>query len=105
MNGPVISSKDRLIKLHEVMNRLGIGRSSVYKLVKLGSLPPPLYPSRNQRCWLESEINGFIEKLVRERPAIERETPVTSLRELARRGLGNPDDFYNDGEIINGKRR
>ena len=50
---------DRLLTVHDVAKRLGISTRQVWKLVKLGQVPPPLKLARSAR-WKESAISAFI---------------------------------------------
>ncbi len=54
----------RLIRIKEVMNKVGIARSTVWYLVKKGEFPRPRKVSPRVTVWVESEIDEFIEKLV-----------------------------------------
>ena len=58
---------ERLLPLGEVLNRLGVGRSTVYQLVKDGKLSRPAKPSAKKSCWPESEISDFIAARIKER--------------------------------------
>jgi len=54
----------RLIRIKEVMNKVGIARSTVWYMVKKGGFPQPRKLSPRVTVWVESEIDEFIEKLV-----------------------------------------
>jgi predicted DNA-binding transcriptional regulator AlpA len=65
-----MESSDRLVPLQEVMHMLGLGRTTIYKLVELSKLPKPIKTGGGKSAkilWPESEINAFIEKLKKER--------------------------------------
>ena len=54
----------KLIRLPEVLNRTGISRSLVYKLIKEDSFPKQINTSPRTSGWLESEIDEWIEERV-----------------------------------------
>lgn len=51
---------ERLIRLPEVMAKLGIKRSTVWLFVKQGRLPKPIKLSAKVTVWKESEISTYI---------------------------------------------
>ena len=54
----------RLIRIQEVMNKVGIARSTVWYMVKKGKLPRPRKLSPRVTVWVESEIDEYIEKIL-----------------------------------------
>lgn len=46
--------------MDEVRNRLGLGRSSIYELVRRGLLCPPVHIGVRAVAWPESAVNIFI---------------------------------------------
>jgi predicted DNA-binding transcriptional regulator AlpA len=56
---PIPDSGERLIPVAEVMQRVGVCRTNVYKLVKLRMLSSPVKIGRSSR-WLASEVDAFI---------------------------------------------
>ena len=51
---------DRLIRLHEVKLRTGLGRSSIYRKMADGSFPQPLNIGERAVAWRESDIEQWI---------------------------------------------
>jgi prophage regulatory protein len=51
---------DRLIKLPEVMRRVGLGKTMIYRLIKEGSFPAPYKLSPFAARWSETEIIAWI---------------------------------------------
>lgn len=51
----------RLIRLSEVMHRVGLGRSAIYQRMKEGTFPKSR--SLGSRCsvWIEAEVDDWIE--------------------------------------------
>lgn len=51
---------DRVLRLPEVLKAVGIGRTSLYKMVKAGTFPAPLHLSERMRGWRLSAIHQFL---------------------------------------------
>ncbi|PMQ03717.1 hypothetical protein DyAD56_18605 [Dyella sp. AD56] len=51
---------DRLVRLPEVLQRIGICKTHFYGLVRARSFPPPVKIGRTS-AWPESEVSQFIE--------------------------------------------
>ena len=49
-----------LIRMRDVCNRVGVGRSTIYKLIGLGIFPKPRKLSARAVAWPESEIDAWI---------------------------------------------
>lgn len=56
---------ERLIRLPEVMAKLGIARSTVWLFVKQERLPKPIKLSPKVTVWRESEIDTYIANKIR----------------------------------------
>lgn len=55
-----------LLNVREVALVLAIGRSTVWRYVKLGLLPQPIKLSAGATRWRRSDIEGFINGLIQE---------------------------------------
>lgn len=54
----------RFIKLNEVMNSTGLGRSTIYKYMDKGEFPKSISLGDRAVAWLESEVHDWMmEKL------------------------------------------
>lgn len=51
---------ERLLSLEQVSERVGMKRTSIYKLVKSGEMPCPVKVGPKASRWLESEVEDFI---------------------------------------------
>jgi len=49
-----------ILRRQQVQARTGLGRSSVYSLMKLGQFPKSIKISARAVGWLESDIDSFI---------------------------------------------
>ena len=54
----------RLIRIQEVMDKVGIARSTVWHMVKKGTFPKPRKLSPKVTVWVESEIDEYINNIV-----------------------------------------
>ncbi|WP_305829927.1 AlpA family transcriptional regulator [Photobacterium leiognathi] len=57
----------RLIRLKEVMNICGLGRSSIYKFMEDGRFPQSVSLGDRAVAWVETEVEEWIEQKVAER--------------------------------------
>jgi prophage regulatory protein len=51
----------RLLRLPEVSRLVGLGRSSIYRLVSLGAFPAPRKLGTRSVAWLQSEVETWID--------------------------------------------
>ena len=58
--------KQRFLRLREVIQRVGLSRSQIYKLIGLSEFPAQMKISCSVSVWLESDIDDWIETKVRE---------------------------------------
>jgi prophage regulatory protein len=58
--------KARLIRLRAVQERVGLGRTAVYKLIKDGQFPRPVKVGAAS-AWIDIEITRWIEQLAESR--------------------------------------
>lgn len=58
--------KDRIIRLPEVIERVGIARTTIYLKIQEGTFPKQIKLGRNSG-WLESEIDDWIQNLASKR--------------------------------------
>ena len=56
----------RLIRFHAVQERVGMGRTAVYELIKLGKFPRPVKIGAAS-AWIDVEITHWIEELAAKR--------------------------------------
>jgi prophage regulatory protein len=56
-----------ILRLPQVLARVGLSRSSVYARVAEGSFPAPLPIGPRARGWLESEITDFVDRCAKQR--------------------------------------
>ena len=55
-----MSNADRMIKISEVMEKLGVSRAQVYKMIKTKGFPKPVSLGHASARWIESEVNAWI---------------------------------------------
>lgn len=50
-----------LLRLNEVLQRVKLGKSTVYKMISRGEFPAPKQLTANRSVWLESDIEQWLE--------------------------------------------
>jgi len=85
------SPQKRLIRLPEVMNRTGYGRTSIYRKMEDGSFPRcvklggPLEDTNAFDCraiaWIEEEVDQWMESMIEERDLGSTDLPVVQIDE------------------------
>ncbi len=58
-------TRERLLKLEEVLKIVGASRASIYAWIKQGLFPRPLRIGRRRSVWLASEIQDWIHSRAR----------------------------------------
>jgi prophage regulatory protein len=56
-----MSEPAKLITVKIVMDRLGISRTTVWKMVKDGQFPPPVRVSPGRVAWRENDVAKWVE--------------------------------------------
>lgn len=60
----------KILKLPQVVERTGLGRSMIYEMVKRGEFPAPVKLSVRSVGWLESAVDAWIESRPEAREAV-----------------------------------
>ena len=55
----------KLLTWRQVSDKLGIGRSTLFRLIKSGDVPEPVRLGPRTTRWREDEINAYIASLSR----------------------------------------
>lgn len=56
---------NRFLRITDVQDQIGLGRSKIYQMIKAGTFPSPYKIAGGKASgWLESEIDEWIEKQV-----------------------------------------
>lgn len=53
-------NQERLLRISEVQQRVGLGKSTIWLWIKQGQFPPGKKLSPSVTVWHESEINMFV---------------------------------------------
>ncbi|MFC3096209.1 helix-turn-helix transcriptional regulator [Alteraurantiacibacter palmitatis] len=62
---PASAQPPRLLRLPEVMNRVGLRRSAIYQRMSEGRFPKCRTLGAKCSVWVEAEINAWIDGIVR----------------------------------------
>lgn len=66
MNNSQPHPGERLIRRREVLDRLGISHSELYRRIQKGSAPRPIKIGPQRVAWRSTEIDAYIAKLIAE---------------------------------------
>src|SRR5689334_10901740 len=66
----------RLLRINEVVNRVGLGESSVLALVRTKDFPQPVPLSKRAVAWVEDEIEEWMKGRVSRRDGSSAPSPV-----------------------------
>ena len=75
----------KLLRMAEVVERTGLSRSTLYRLIGAGEFPEPVQVGLQRIGFIEAEINDWLEKKIAMRDA---GVGVEMRRERARRAVG-----------------
>ncbi len=56
----MMQPEERLLRFHEVEKKVSFGRTTIYKLIREGTFPPPIKRTLKSSRWKLSEIQAFI---------------------------------------------
>jgi prophage regulatory protein len=56
---------DRLLKMSDVIARLGVSRSTIWRLTQSGGFPRPVPISPGRKGWLKSQVDAWIANRLR----------------------------------------
>lgn len=51
---------DRVLRLQELIDKLGLGRSTIYRMMDEGEFPRPIHLTRKAVGWRSSEIDAWL---------------------------------------------
>ena len=54
------TATERLLRLPDVIEKVGLGKSSIYDGVRQGTFPAPVKLSRRAVCWPASAVDAWI---------------------------------------------
>lgn len=74
MNALKTPAQRRVLRLPKVIDKVGLGRDSVYRGVREGWFPKPIKLGERASGWLEHELDAFLEKRAAERIPAEKLT-------------------------------
>lgn len=65
----------KFLRLNDVKALTGLGRSTIYKYIKLGAFPDAVKLGGRSVAWVEAEVLAWIAERIRER---DQQTPVAA---------------------------
>ncbi|SMG56980.1 helix-turn-helix transcriptional regulator [Cedecea sp. NFIX57] len=58
-------NSDRLLRLRQVEDKIGFGKSWIYQKIQLQQFPPSIQLNNRHVAWLESEVDTWIHQRIR----------------------------------------
>jgi prophage regulatory protein len=62
---------DRILRWHEVRDRVGLSRTTIWRMVRRGDFPAPVPLAERHVGWLSHEIDQWIAERASRRPSTE----------------------------------
>lgn len=59
-NGPTLVPHDRLIRLSQVKEIVGFGKTCIYAMIKAGNFPAPCKPCGAASRWSENAVMAWV---------------------------------------------
>ena len=60
---------DYIMRLPEVVRKIGVARSTLYKMVSDGNFPRPIHLSARSVGWIASEVTDWLHQKIAQRSA------------------------------------
>ncbi|MAC35039.1 MULTISPECIES: AlpA family transcriptional regulator [Idiomarina] len=61
----------RFLRINEVRERIGLGRTSIYKMVNEGTFPKPVRVLGKKVAWVDSEVDEWmLERIAEQRDEV-----------------------------------
>lgn len=58
-------NSDRFLRLRQVEDKIGFGKSWIYRQIQLQQSPPSIRLNSRHVAWLESEVDAWIHQRIR----------------------------------------
>ncbi|HEB4094229.1 AlpA family transcriptional regulator [Klebsiella sp. 141196] len=58
-------NSDRFLRLRQVEDKIGFGKSWIYRQIQLQQFPPSIRLNSRHVAWLESEVDEWIHQRIR----------------------------------------
>ncbi|CEJ63537.1 MULTISPECIES: helix-turn-helix transcriptional regulator [Citrobacter] len=58
-------NSDRFLRLRQVEDKIGFGKSWIYQQIQLQQFPPSIRLNSRHVAWLESEVDAWIHQRIR----------------------------------------
>lgn len=64
IGAPVAVVRDRLLRLSQVLEIIGLGKTRVYEMIKVGEFPAPCKPGGTASRWSENAVLAWVAECV-----------------------------------------
>lgn len=55
-----VSTNEKILRLPQVLDKVGLKKSAIYNRIKVGQFPPPIKLGTHASGWLESDVQNWI---------------------------------------------
>ena len=90
----------RILRLPEVLERIGLCRSTLYNRILAGEFPGQISLGGRAVGWIEAEVDAWLERQV----ALTREPPPKKTRKRGRSSGGRASRSQREGREFNSPR-
>lgn len=70
--------QDNLLRLPQVVGRVGFGKSTIYALIKRGQFPSPIALGARARAWISTEVDAWIAQRILETRSASKSPTASS---------------------------
>jgi prophage regulatory protein len=70
VDGPIARAPTRLLRLPEVMARVGLKRSSIYQRMSEGRFPKSRSLGPKCAVWIEAEVDAWVREIAAQSPTL-----------------------------------
>ncbi|QIW10594.1 AlpA family transcriptional regulator [Francisella sp. LA112445] len=57
----------KAMKIKEVIDRVGLSKSTIYRLAKANQFPRPIKLAENSSAWIKSEVDAWLQSKIEAR--------------------------------------
>jgi len=61
----MVMNSNRFLRLRQVEDKIGFGKSWIYRQIQLQQFPPSIRLNSRHVAWLESEVDAWIHQRIR----------------------------------------
>ncbi|MDN7913731.1 helix-turn-helix transcriptional regulator [Burkholderia cepacia] len=71
----------KALRMKDVVKKVGLGQSTLYRMIAAGTFPKPFELVPGRTAWLEEDIDAWLAEKAGKRPSVER--PADNVMQLS----------------------